>query len=62
MKPTSTVTLKPTRAGLIVRDPKTGAPLPEAGGPVVLNTYWNRRLRDGSVEQVKATTKSTPKT
>jgi len=49
-----TVTLRPTQAGSIVRDPKTRQPLPAIGKAVEFSTYWRRRLRDGSVEIVRA--------
>lgn len=48
-----TLTLKPS-PGLIVRDPKTGEPLPETGRDVPDNGYWQRRLRDGDVQLVTA--------
>ena len=48
-----TAFLVPSTKGLIIRDPKTRAPLPETGGlkPMLgpLGRYWRRRLRDGSV-------------
>ena len=45
--------LKPATADLIVRDPATGEALPAEGASVEMNTYWRRRLRDRSVEQIK---------
>lgn len=54
------LTLKPATAGLVVRDPQTGEALPAEGKPVVIDTYWRRRMRDQSVIQVTATKK--PKT
>jgi len=41
--------LKPTK-GMIVRDPETKEMLPEEGKIVVLNGFWRRRLKDGSVQ------------
>lgn len=38
------------KAGLLVRDPATGEPLPEAGREVSQDLYWMRRLQDGDVE------------
>lgn len=39
------------RAGLKLRDPKTGKPIPAEGilvrGP--LDNFWHRRLKDGDV-------------
>jgi hypothetical protein len=43
-----TATLVP-RPGLVVRDPVTFEPLPEAGASKTLNAYWYRRLDDGDV-------------
>jgi hypothetical protein len=37
---------------LLVRMPDTMTPLPEDGAEVEWNTYWRRRVRDGSVEIV----------
>jgi hypothetical protein len=36
-------------AGLLVRDPVTGEPLPASGREVPENDYWMRRLRAGDV-------------
>lgn len=44
--------LKPRLPGAIVRDPLTSAPLPPEGRPVVLTTYWRRRLLFGDVVTV----------
>lgn len=41
-------TIKP-KQGLKVRDPATGEVLPEAGKTVTWNSYWQRRLQDGSI-------------
>lgn len=38
------------KAGLLVRDPATGEPLPETGREVSQDQYWMRRLQDGDVE------------
>ena len=38
----------------IVRDPKTMIPLAKEGELKVMNTYWRRRLLDGSIEKVVA--------
>ena len=43
---------------LIVRDPVTNLPLPAEGKSVPLNTYWARRLKDHSIEQIEETKKS----
>ena len=45
--------IRPAKPGLIVRDPVSGSPLPEAGAEKPCNQYWLRRLKDGEV--VKAT-------
>ncbi len=51
-------TLKP-RDGLKVRKP-SGPLLDPEGEPVLMDTYWRRRLRDGDVEIVPpATSKKT---
>lgn len=50
--------VKPLK-GLLVRMPVTMTPLPEGGAVVEWNTYWRRRLRDGSIEIVPTT--STPR-
>lgn len=39
------------RKGLLVRDPVTGQPLPDAGAKKPLNSYWLRRLRVGDVHR-----------
>lgn len=41
--------LKPSRPGLIVRDPRSKKPLPDAGAPKPDNSYWRRRMRAGDV-------------
>jgi hypothetical protein len=39
------------KAGITVRDPATGQPLPAAGGNKPRTSYWLRRLRDGDVSE-----------
>lgn len=46
MDDTKTVHVRP-KEGLHVRNPATGAPLPEEGATVPLTTYWRRRIEDG---------------
>ncbi|MCP1375390.1 DUF2635 domain-containing protein [Dyella lutea] len=41
------------KAGVTVRDPKTGKPLAESGESKPATSYWLRRLRDGDVIQGK---------
>lgn len=41
--------LKPSRPGLIVRDPETGKPLAEEGETKPRNSYWLRRKKDNDV-------------
>lgn len=43
------VFLKPARPGLVVRDPATMEPLPDAGAYKSPSIYWKRRIREGSV-------------
>ena len=45
----STLYLKPARAGDVIRDPLTKAPLPPEGAAVVMDTLWRRRLTRGEV-------------
>ena len=40
--------VKPVQ-GTLVRFPKTMAALPKNGSYVPFNSYWRRRLRDGSI-------------
>lgn len=47
--------LKPTRPGLIVRDPVTMKPLPDDGAIKQVNSYWLRRIREGSAVEVVET-------
>lgn len=51
--------LKPTIDGAVIRDPRTMAKLPAAGGRVPNNTFWQRRLMAKEVE--KATPPKAPK-
>lgn len=41
--------VKPAAAGDAVLDPKDGKPLPPEGASKPDNSYWRRRLADGSV-------------
>lgn len=45
--------IKPAQAGLVVRRPENGKPLPEEGASVEWTAYWQRRLDDGSVIEAK---------
>lgn len=54
-----TFKIKPVKAGLLVRDPITRAPLKEKGEEKPRNAYWLRRLNDKSVVEVKTPAKST---
>lgn len=56
----SKVFLKPNE-GIKVRDPHTGNYLPEDGAEVELNTYWQRRLNDGDIVEVKPEKKTKSK-
>lgn len=38
------------RKGVKVRDPQTGAHIPEEGAVRMVNTYFNRRISDGDLE------------
>lgn len=51
--------IKPKK-GLLVRDPKTREPLKAAGETKPRNTYWLRRIKEGSalVVESKKETKS----
>ena len=47
--------IKPSRAGLVVRDHKSNfAKLEDSGKEVVWDTTWAKRLRDGDVVEVIA--------
>ena len=54
------VTIKPVK-GKIVRDPSGCRPVPETGVTIVLNTYWRKRLAEGSVEIVRPALKGAVK-
>lgn len=41
--------------GIKVRDPETGAHIPESGATVSLTPYWRRRITEGAVEERIAT-------
>lgn len=41
--------VKPTRPGLLLRDPHTKRALPEEGGRVPDTSFWRRRIRSGEV-------------
>lgn len=43
-----TLTVQPA-PGYMVRDPLTKEPLPATGAAVPDNSFWRRRLREGSV-------------
>jgi len=45
--------LKPARAGLIVRDPISRDPLPQAGAEKPDTQFWRRRIADGDVIEAK---------
>ena len=47
-----TVVLKPAGHNL-VRNPDTGGHIDKSGQPIVLNSYWRRRIKDGDVTEVK---------
>lgn len=61
MNPTlPTLHLRPV-GELLVRDPLTRERLPQAGAVVPKSSFWMRRLREGSVEEVpEPKTKSKP--
>ncbi len=44
------------KSGLIVIDPKTNKPIPTDGYWVIKSEYWDRRLRTGEVERIRADT------
>lgn len=50
--------LKPAMSGTTVRDPRTREQLPVEGKAVRMNTFWNRRIADGSVVEVPLTKES----
>lgn len=47
--------LKPA-AGLQVRDPATGQPLPAEGAQVPMTGYWLRRIAEGDVTEAAGAT------
>lgn len=49
--------IKPAREGLVVRMAGSGKALPADGDTVTWSPYWQRRLDDGSVVEVKEETK-----
>ena len=53
--------LKPTHPNLIVRDPVSRRALPADGGEVPDTPFWQRRLKDKSVEPTKRPTSSKKK-
>lgn len=48
--------------GFTVRNPDTGAVLPEEGAEVELNSYWLRRLADGDVIEAAKLSAAKPQT
>jgi hypothetical protein len=54
----STLTVRPSHADLLVRNPDAGMkPLAKDGEAVPDTEYWRRRLKDGDVVEVKPETK-----
>lgn len=47
-----TIYVKPA-AGMVVRDPADGKPLPETGKAVPNTIHWQRRLKDNDVALAK---------
>ena len=45
--------LKPAKEGQIIRHPETRRPLKKEGEEVKKSTYWLRRLKEGSVIEIK---------
>lgn len=56
----TTRNIKPARKGLVVRMAGSGKALPADGDTVTWSPYWQRRLDDGSVVEVKEATKEVP--
>lgn len=52
--------IKPAREGLVVRMAGSGKVLPADGDTVTWSPYWQRRLDDGSVVEVKDETQAVP--
>ena len=50
--------VKPARAGLVVRQPHNGKPLPDEGDFVNWSGYWTRRKAEGSIVEATPPTKS----
>lgn len=46
------VVIKPAGRNL-VRNPDTNRHLDKTGEPIILNSYWRRRIADGDVVEVK---------
>jgi len=44
------VLLVPSNENLVVRDPETFEKLPMIGAQKILNSYWQKRINDGSVQ------------
>ncbi|WED29869.1 DUF2635 domain-containing protein [Vibrio sp. DW001] len=53
----ATFKVKP-KQGLLVRDPDTRTPLKAEGEEKPRDTYWLRRIKDGSVTQMTSNTKA----
>lgn len=51
-----TLFLKPAVPGSVVRDPETGRILAPSGSTVPNNSYWRRRIADGSAVAVTTRT------
>lgn len=49
MKKFRVMKIKPSKPGLIVRDPETKRPLPEDGKVVKWSSYWVRRKIEGAI-------------
>lgn len=43
------VKVKPSKPGVLVRDPKNMRFLPADGAEVEMSSYWDRRIRSGDV-------------
>lgn len=52
--------IKPAREGLVVRMAGSGKKLPDDGDTVTWSPYWQRRLDDGSVIEIKDETQAVP--
>lgn len=44
------ITIRPARAGLVLRDPDTRLAIPEQGVEVTLTPYWRRRVEQGDAQ------------